>query len=712
MAKDSCLPKSGAIVTEHLHLDRDLDVYVHQDLVNQLADHQLEGVRFLYNQLREYTGIFLNDETGLGKCHQVLAFLSATTRSGGRSIVVCSSRKRIDHWAYHLDNLSLPEAFASSRVLLGTRQELLTKEWRSGSWDYVVVDETDCFMTAADLESLRMLTTEKLIFVSSVDLLDELMVLSDRLPFCCETSTSSLRDCIERQRKRKTKANRFKIYLWTRSFLLRRQAMSYRKVLPMIEKTEFEKRFHAWTVARTVDDTLPVDTDQEGTAHDEGNTVADTPLLKEDNKTMTPALLSSTHQNIVELGDSEAEAPLQQTDSEPLFEPFETDTEQMPMLRVESDSPVEHSSTPGESEIPETAPDSEDYLPFGQDILDANTSTQPVELADDRYRFPMEKFNGSQRPSKSCAFTPSVESLPNAQQQQAPTEVIVVSSSAESVRHPKSPSLFGDTDNDTASIDSSDDELTLADILAKSPGNIVPGRSEKATTKPSLALRHQLSCSTPIEKLIRGPLHHRTTVSPENVSSADMFADSLVADSTTGAADNVFEITKNNAFANRLVVHEDAVRGGIPTLRFEGDTSDDEVQFIDVAHNQLIDLDSETPGTPKTFNKSRNKLEALRTPQTGPRASGSPVSSGWLGKNLRKSSESSGSTTPTSSKQSPQAGQSGSNRRTASMGRDPTKRRRKLDDLFQTVDHRRVMETERTGPEQHRSPRGSDRKGR
>ncbi|XP_052859913.1 uncharacterized protein LOC128267165 [Anopheles cruzii] len=701
MAKDRGL--SGAIVTEHLHLDRNLDVFVHKDLVNQLADHQLEGVRFLYSQLREYTGIFLNDESGLGKCHQVLALLSAATRSGGRSIVVCSSRKRIDHWAYHLDNVSLPEAFASSRVVLGNRQELLTKEWRSGSWEYVVVDETDCFMTAAELETLQMLTVEKFIFVSSVDLLDQLTVLSDRLPFCCESRTSTVRDCIEQQRKRNSKANRLKTYLCTRPFRLRRHATSYRKVLPIIEKHEFEKRFQAWTLARTSGDTLPVDTDQESQG--------------EENKTMTPALLSSTHQSTVE--SVRREVPLQFADSEPLFEPFETGTEQMPVLRVtDSDSPAEHS--PGACEIPETAPDSEDYLPFGQDISGANTSTQPVELADERYRFPIEKFNRTHRPSKSSGSSPSVESVPNGQQPPGPTEVLVVSSSAESVRHPKSPSLFGDTDNDTASIDSasSDDELTLADILAKSPGNIVPVRNEA-----SLAVLRQASCSTPIEKLIRGPLHHGVTpVSPENVSSGDMFADSLVVEPTTaGPADNVFEITKNNAFANRIVVHEDAARGGIPMLRLEGDTSEDEVQFVDVTERnaQLIDLDSEMPGTPKSFNNSRwNKLEALRTPQTGPPPSGSSTSSGWLGKSLRKTgSGSSGSTTPTSSKQSPQAGQSGSNRRTGSVGRYPTKRRRKLDDLFQTVDRGgRVMETERIqgpGIPGHRSPRfGSDRKGR
>uniref|UniRef100_A0A182KGP7 Helicase ATP-binding domain-containing protein n=1 Tax=Anopheles christyi TaxID=43041 RepID=A0A182KGP7_9DIPT len=699
----------------HWYLDGAREYCVQRELVSRLAIHQLEAVRFLYTQLREhnisfaqYTGIFLNDESGLGKCYQTVAFLSALPIVGEeRSLILCPSLDRIHHWAYHLDALapSLRSKVQPKSYLDVTEEQ---SALRGTDWQYVVVDETREFMTERQLETLRSLAVKRYIFVSSVDLLDRLDVLIRRLEFCYPRDSSHLRTVLEQQQKRRTKRGIFKVYLCTRRFVLRRHARNYRRVLPLIDKKSFGERFGVCCVANNVE-TTEEETPQPNPA-DERNRSTDSnkedllavPLLLP-SATMTPEATA-----IDQSPAKEDEAvPIHFTGSEPLFEPNETDTELMPVLRVESDTASDENFT-----IPETAPDSEGYMQFGQELfsngLASSQRSQPAPLATERYRFPFEKFLRNQVVGvvRSSSSSLSVESISNGQQQQQP----IVISSSDSPSRAKSPPLFEDSDHDTRSLTSdspfSDDD-SLMELLANSRTSIplVP-TEESRPSSPSIAPHRQPSFSTPLTKLMFGPLASATGSQPDvtgNLSSMDMFAESLVQ----ADGDNVFEITKNNAFPNRIVVHEE--EAGEPSLRLvDVSTDDDDVQIVeDVSDYGIVNLLEETVGTPKS-DKHNRAVVCQTTPPSGNGTGANQAFSpgrGWLGKRLQTSasvSPASGKNTPSTSRSSPRGGGVSGSARSGStlckglphIVRD-AKRRREVADLFQSVDDRKVDHSSR-----------------
>uniref|UniRef100_A0A182NJH2 Nuclear envelope membrane protein n=1 Tax=Anopheles dirus TaxID=7168 RepID=A0A182NJH2_9DIPT len=448
--------------------------------------HQLDRKR-----AELHTGIFLNDESGLGKCYQTVAFLSAAAISESHSLILCPTRERLHHWAYHLDALA---PSLHSKVHPKSFLQVIAEQanLRDTDWQYVVVDETRDRMNETQLETLRSLAVQKFIFVCSSDLLERLDVLARRLEFCYPRETTHLRALIERQQKHASK----------------REATT----------------LHA-------------------------------------------------------------------TDSEPLFDPNETNTELMPMLRVESDSPSENTCVPPETNdytVPETAPDSQGYIQFGQDIPSFCSSTQPsasLPMATERYRFPFEKFLQSQGQLKSSSSSVSVESLPNGQ---VPAAEIVLISSSDSPLRTKSPPLFEESDHDTKSLNSS---------LSSEDGALF--MIDEGPTDVGFRARLP-SFSTPITKLMYGPLAQQPQEpEPSNVSSVDMFAESIVAGEPANN-DNVFEITKNSAFANRIAVH-----GGDELRIVDDDESsdDDDVQFVDeTTIDRVVDL----VGTPKSDDLNRN----------------------------------------------------------------------------------------------------------
>uniref|UniRef100_A0A182T6U3 SNF2 N-terminal domain-containing protein n=1 Tax=Anopheles maculatus TaxID=74869 RepID=A0A182T6U3_9DIPT len=721
--------------TGHLYLDGSRKYCVHRELASKLAIHQLEAVRFLHSQLREYTGIFLNDESGLGKCYQTVAFLSALTVNEDRSLILCPTRERLHHWTYHLDVLApslRTKVHPKSYADINSEQSTL----RGTDWQYVVVDETRELMSDKQLELLRSLAVKRYIFVCTVDLLEQLDVLIKRLDFCYPHDPTHLRKVIEQQQRQRSKKGSFKVYLCTRRFILRRHATNYRRTLPLVERREFLNRFRAWCVANDLE--IPGNITPESTERGsrEGNnstasqnveeTSSDTPLRK----TMTPDAVGqkpASEQDDIPLspvrcgqGDKLAKqtspdhaneaVPLYCTDSEPLFEPNETNTELMPVLRVESDTPSENNSIPETcGTIPETAPDSQGYMQFGQELLSHGfSSSQPSQLAltTERYRFPIEKFLRNQGQLKSSSSSLSVESIPNGQPPQPVTE-IVISSSDSPQRITKSPPLFDDSDHDTKSLNScssSDDDDSLMDLLASSRTIAPIGMGVERARSPSIAPRRHASFSTPITKLMFGPLAEAGGVTSQvesgNVSSVDMFAESVVAAGEN--AENVFEITKNNAFSNRIVVHGE--EDGNASLQLVDDSSDDDVQIVDVTEGRIINLIDDIVSTPKSPDELNRAVVCQKTPPSGSVNRMLSPGRGWLGKGLRTASVSpaSGKNTPTtSSKPSPcRAGCSGgggvagttsgnsSSSRTKGMTpivRD-AKRRRKLDDVFQTVD--------------------------
>ncbi|XP_058120632.1 uncharacterized protein LOC131293990 [Anopheles ziemanni] len=704
-----CLPTKEAVKQGHLVLDSACKNFVDRNIVNKLAIHQLEGVRFLYNQLREYTGIFLNDESGLGKCYQIVALLSGTAVVSERpSIILCPNVERTHHWMYHLDVLSPTlRARVHPKSQLEVANELTVL--KGTEWQYAIVDETRGFMTSPELERLRVLAVQKIIFLSSRDLLDELMVLSSRLQFSCGSSTEALKSMIVLERKRKTKKSSFRLYLCMRRFILRRRVRHYRQHLPLVKKEAHLKAFNAWKVANNIDTSDTVAAPETTLSLEYSISTArsqESAFLAIRSVAMPPEVVESAHRESINFRKSamlssedsdrispnnlDKPTPIYFAGSEPLFDFNETNTEQMPPLRVESDTSPENEPAPGGSEInipetatssggaidiPETVTDSEGYLQFGQQISDGSTSTQPV-LADDRYRFPVEKLN--QQPSTlkpASGSSLSGESLPNAQ-----PPVVTISSSDSP---PKSPPLFEDTDNDTLSMNSSDEDISFLKKLEKSASKSSP--SSSGVPRKTELVRRQPSVSTPIAKLMYGSLANVTPHREVNVSSADIFGLSPIAPAAP-ALDNVFEITKNSAFANRIVVREDD-EAGVRTMQLADDSSDDEVQFVDETV-RVINVDDLT-GTPKTNERNISPGAAQRTPPSGGSNLGLSPGRGWLGKSNRTSSISprSSNVTPTTRRNSPGSGGSGS---TFTRGGVPVvrdaNRRRKLEELFKDVE--------------------------
>uniref|UniRef100_A0A182R471 SNF2 N-terminal domain-containing protein n=1 Tax=Anopheles funestus TaxID=62324 RepID=A0A182R471_ANOFN len=715
--------------TGHLYLDGSRKYRVHQELVSKLAIHQLEAVRFLYTQLREYTGIFLNDESGLGKCYQMVAFLSSLVVGDDRSLVLCPNRERLHHWTYHLDALApslRTKVYLKSYVDVSEEQSTL----RGTDWQYVVVDETREFMNEKQLETLRSLAVKRYLFVSSVDLLDRLDVLIKRLDFCYPRDPTHLRTVIEQQHKRRSKKGSFKLYLLTRRFILRRYVKNYRQTLPLIERKLFLESFHAWCTANGVETSVNV-TLQPEASEDCSNTTQSngeetssetmTPEAMERNQarekgdaTHSPVRCGLVQQTKQNSPDHPIQAvPLHCIDSEPLFEPNETNTELMPVLRVESDTQSDNNSIPETgTTIPETAPDSEGYMQFGQEIFsNGYSSSQPSQLtlATERYRFPIEKFLRSQGQLKSSSSSLSVESIPNGQPPPTGTEIVI--SSSDSPLRTKSPPLFDDSDHDTKSLNScpsdTEDDISLMELL-KSSRTVGPiDTIEERMSSPSIAPHRQPSFSTPITKLMFGALTNSTTSQPEagNVSSVDMFAESLV---TAENVDNVFEITKNNAFPSRIAVQGEANGNASLKLVTLDDSTDEDVQFVNETVERIIDLAEEYPSTPKS-DVQNQAVVGQTTPPSGPLHQGLSPGRGWLGKSLRTASVSpaSGKNTPSTSRQSPnrrEGSSGGSSRHTVPKGMTPivrdAKRRRKLDELFQIVD-----DTKRGRPSQRRGSR-------
>ncbi|XP_053674454.1 uncharacterized protein LOC128724757 [Anopheles nili] len=790
---------------EHLHLNVVSGYYVHKDLVSVLSIHQLEGVRFLYTQLQEYTGIFLNDESGLGKCHQIVAYLSAVSAGALERSIILSRGTRRHHWSYHLDALAPTLATRVYRKSYAEAIEDLDT-LQATAWQYVVVDETRGFMTDRELDVLRSLTARKYIFLCSTDLLESLGVLSERLEFCYPWDTAHLRTLIERCRTRGTKQRRLRLYLCTRPFLLRRHVRNYRRVVPLVGSTEFAASFHAWTLAndivigREVEEKEaspneqeiasereqipaesngripPIDTafcevggekkpvkkpplkhgqnstksssgfvptgiafceaqeeeqpaskpsQEQGRISPEAN--EEFPLLdiafsgtlegeaskdrppqnvgrfsSESSIIIPPINLKMTPDAEVKTGRMERNASpdrgsepglLRAIDSEPLFEPNETNTELMPELRLESDTSEERAAVlTGASDvtIPETIHNSEEFVQCAQEFSSFGSANQPV-LATDRYRFPLEKFFSSQGLPKSSSSSISFDSLSNGQ---APAREVVISSSGSQSLIPKSPPLFEESDHDTRSLsfgsspsaDGSDDDILLLDDVSKS---LVPCATKPL---PGHKLCQPQRFSTPISKLMFGALAPGTSGLSQpvvNVSSADMFADSPMSVDD----ENVFEITKNSAFANRIRVRgEDK---GAPLLRLDDDDDtsgdDDDVQFVNESRPDIIvDLEDEheDAGTPKSDVLNRTVV-CMRTPTSGRSNQSVSPGRGWLGKSLRTASVSpgSGKSTPTSSKQSPRASSSGANTRNDGVRRvlQDVSRRRKLDEQFKST---------------------------
>lgn len=312
--------------------------------------------------------------------------------------------------------------------------------------------------------------------------------------------------------------------------------------------------------------------------------------------------------------------------------------------------------------------DSEDFLEFGQ-VLDCSTSIESLANGqtdtvptEDKYHFPIERFL-RRRQSPSASST-EVEIISKESTTANPIVTVQSSSSSNGVADKsKSPELFTDSENEldeTLKVSSQD---SFIDLLCKNPIYL-----EKAS-KPDVGSKAMpKNVSTPISTLMYGQLQMETENSFVDDSSDDIFADITVKNRT----DNVFEITENNAFGNKIQIIAEKER-----MSHGGDT--DDVQFVCVVRkagepDDVINLDTE-PCTPEHQIGRRTGL----IKRTSSKSDSTPPQ-GWLTKSSRLSPSESGSPrTPTNGK-SADRGSSGHSKGSTSG------RRKKLESWFKDDD--------------------------
>ncbi|XP_065075878.1 uncharacterized protein SuUR [Ochlerotatus camptorhynchus] len=718
-------------------------------VVEVLACHQLEGIRFIHRGLKQNKGVILNDESGLGKTHQVVGYLSATVGTADKGAIVCSSLERIHHWLYHLELLTelttvvledvdSDHLSGNHQIILATFESfekqsdsLLSKEKEI---KLLVIDETKnehCEISLLTLIS-KFTTTAKL-FLTTQNILDDLVRLSLRLKLChLQFHGETLKELLEGGNANKplSKSRKLKLFFLTRSVLLRRYRSHHKNILPLIEDSEFRFCFAAWKIANGMegcqsqvlleDSQILVDQSIvpeviESTSGlmfnpelGENDTVCDTSLNMAIVGEAESSGIGRDLSHDTDDGNNRSAATVAYKGSEPLFD-CEQSTEEMPKLVLESSdsetkSPVDKvrksplakvsesemtQSKTRNIEVPETErsspatehqTDSEGYLEFGQALVQPSSQSESSSetlvrksatvLADDKYNFPIDRLLRWKSPSSSST---DLEVL--SKESVLPNQPILVSSSSSNGRE-KSPDLFSDTDeeaDETVKLGTQDD--SLMNLLLKSPVNL------ETTSKPDVPkplpkfLRAKVS--TPISKLLHGSLHEEPDLSVERSSSNDIFADLSVKNRDPNRTD-VFEITDNNAFGNRIQVHAES--DSMSPLR-----DSDDVQFVSVLRGpdnqiEIVDLDTEVC-TPKSQNGAPPN-RAKRTPSSKESLFSTPR--GWLTKGNRSSDSEASPRTPTTGRKS------SSTERAKSTGRRSTGssnvKRKKLENWFRDDD--------------------------
>ncbi|XP_062552274.1 protein suppressor of underreplication [Armigeres subalbatus] len=698
-------------------------------LVEILKPHQLEGIRFIYRGLKQNKGVILNDESGLGKTHQIIGYLSATIGPADKIAILCNSLQRLDHWLYHLELLTAFETLIldenCDKDLFSLNPQIILSTFdcfqkhsdafatRARNINLVVIDESkDVQCEIEFLALLAKLLSAPKIFVITENLLDNPVRFSLRLRFCHvqfheEALKGLLTDVVQSNRPLK-KLEKLKLFFLTRSVSIRRYRSHHKKHLPLIEKSEFQTCFGAWKIANGMD---------LNSQNDEVFEKSDHQHVEDDEDcetTLNMAIVGDAESSGIgrdlsrENGDDDGieAANVAYKISEPLFE-IEQSTEEMPQLVVES-SDSETKSTLGDMqkmslarsteseksifltsniEIPETErtsqasegqTDSEDYIQFGQALIEPSTQIESssealvrktfTPLTDDNYDFPIDRFLQRKTPSSSSTDLEIVS-----KESVTANNPVLVSSCSSNGRE-KSPDLFSDSEDDTVKVISQDDSLMK--LLFKSPVDLERTTQRDLKIPKFLPKFPRTNVSTPISKLIHGPLQDETansSNSDERPSSNDIFADLTVKNPDPNRTD-VFEITDNNAFGNKILVH--AEKDSMSPLR-----DSDDVQFVSVLRPpdgpiEIVDLDTDVC-TPKSQNGPPPEPMRRTTPSSKNSLPSTPR--GWLTKSNRSSDSDSPRTPKTTRKKStPQSAR----RSVGSCSSASSFKRKKLENWF------------------------------
>lgn len=696
-------------------------------VVEVLTPHQLEGIRFIHRGVKQNKGVILNDESGLGKTHQIVGYLSATVGlAADKTAILCDSAERVHHWLYHLELLTefrtlilgeegeSDQLSGNQQIILATfdcfqknSHALLARE---KDINLLVIDETkEVQCEIGFLSLIAEFQRAARIFLVTENLLDNPVRFSLRLKLCqvqfhVDALKTLLEEAIQTNRPLK-KAKKLKLFFLTRSVWFRRYRSHHNSYLPLIDEHEFKFCFNAWKIAngmecRQIEENSLQVLEESSQELVENETAGETSLnmaIVGDKETSGIGRDLSNETD----DDKDEAVTVSYKVSEPLFD-FELSTEEMPKLVVETSdsetkstiddvrkSPLVKASESEKTrvqtpniEVPETErssqatddqTDSEGYLQFGQALFQPSSQIESssetlvrksvIASSDDKYNFPIDRFFQRKSPS-SCSTDLEIVSKESV----IANNPILVSSSSSNCRE-KSPDLFSDSEDETVKAISQDD--SLLNLLLKSPVDLEKTSKPNAPMQQPLPKFLRINVSTPISKLLHGPLQNEIPcTATERPSSNDIFADLTVKNPDPNRTD-VFEITDNNAFGNQILVH--AEKDSMSPLR-----DSDDVQFVSILRppDEIVDLDTNAC-TPKSQNgPAPNPLK--RTPSSKGTLPATPR--GWLTTKSNRSSDSDSPRTPKTStrKSTPRTGRrsAGTNSTSSSF------KRKKLENWF------------------------------
>lgn len=220
--------------------------YIPGSIVDVLKPHQLEGIRFIYRGLKQHKGVILNDESGVGKTHQVVGYLSAIVELNDKCIIISDNVERLHHWKYHIELLTDLKVFLIQEgnieeQVAGHYQILLAKseciqlqacEFLTKKIKLLVIDETkNVAMDFTVLARITSMHSTLKLFVYSSNLLNNPLQLCFRLKVCRFPFEGILKNLLEEvigADRKMSKLKKFKLFMATRTVLFRRYASDYK----------------------------------------------------------------------------------------------------------------------------------------------------------------------------------------------------------------------------------------------------------------------------------------------------------------------------------------------------------------------------------------------------------------------------------------------------------------------------------------------------
>lgn len=226
--------------------------YIPGSIVDVLLSYQLEGIRFIHRAFNQYKGVILNDESGMGKTHQVVGYLAVAVMPEDFCVIICNNLDRQHHWTNHINHLTNLKVWlfhetqnkgkinsVSEQITGGTQILVVKSEWFEKNFGQLsntnvkllVIDETkNGSFDFRILSKIANMDVPTKLFIYSQNLLNNPVQLCLRLkifnfPFNGVLQTLLEDILVSNERMRKLK--KFNLFMTTRSVLLRRYVCDY-----------------------------------------------------------------------------------------------------------------------------------------------------------------------------------------------------------------------------------------------------------------------------------------------------------------------------------------------------------------------------------------------------------------------------------------------------------------------------------------------------